>query len=38
MSQRPEALKVIRALDLESTLDLILTREDVEKPKPDPEI
>ena len=37
MSQRPEALKVIRALDLESTLDLILTREDVEKPKPDPE-
>ena len=38
MSQRPEALKVVRALDLESTLDLILTREDVEKPKPDPEI
>lgn len=38
MSQRPEALKVIQALDLESTLDLILTREDVERPKPDPEI
>ncbi|MQG76374.1 MAG: HAD-IA family hydrolase [SAR202 cluster bacterium] len=38
MSQRPKALRVIRALDLESTLDLILTREDVKKPKPDPEI
>ena len=38
MSQRPEALHVLRALDLIETLDLVLTREDVRKPKPDPEI
>ncbi len=38
MSQRDEALRVIEALDLESTLDLILSREDVVQPKPDPEI
>ena len=38
MSRRKEALHVLRALDLESSLDLVLTREDVEKPKPDPEI
>ena len=38
MSARPEVLHVLRSLDLEDTLDLILTREDVEKPKPDPEI
>ena len=28
---------VLRALDLERSLDVVLTREDVEKPKPDPE-
>ena len=38
MSQRDETLHVLRALDLEQSLDLILTREDVRDPKPDPEI
>ncbi len=38
MSYRPEALHVLRALDLEETLDVVLTREDVQRPKPDPEI
>ena len=38
MSFRAEVLHVLRALDLEPSLDLVLTREDVEKPKPDPEI
>ncbi len=38
MSYREEALHVLRALDLERTLDVVLTREDVERPKPDPEI
>jgi HAD superfamily hydrolase (TIGR01509 family) len=38
MSQRAEALHVLRSLKLEQTLDLILTREDVQNPKPDPEI
>ena len=38
MSQRQEALHVLRTLDLEHWLDEILTREDVERPKPDPEI
>ena len=38
MSYRQEALHVLRALDLEETLDLVLTREDVQRPKPDPEI
>ncbi len=38
MSYREEALHVLRALDLEQTLDVVLTREDVEQPKPDPEI
>ena len=38
MSQRKEALHVLRVLDLEDSLDLILTREDVTRPKPDPEI
>ena len=38
MSYRKEALHVLRVLDLEKTLDLILTREDVSRPKPDPEI
>ena len=38
MSQRTEALHVLRSLELEETLDLVLTREDVQNPKPDPEI
>lgn len=38
MSQRAEALHVLRSLELEQTLDLVLTREDVQNPKPDPEI
>ena len=31
-------LHALRALDLERSLDLVLTREDVQNPKPDPEI
>ncbi len=38
MSYRQEALHVLHALDIEQSLDVVLTREDVEKPKPDPEI
>lgn len=38
MSQRQEALHVLSALDLEGGLDVVLTREDVRQPKPDPEI
>ena len=38
MSYRDEAMQVLRALDLEQALDLVLTREDVKQPKPDPEI
>ena len=38
MSQRDEALHVLRSLDLERYLDEVLTREDVTNPKPDPEI
>jgi HAD superfamily hydrolase (TIGR01509 family) len=38
MSYRAEALHVLRALDVEQSLDLVLTREDVVNPKPDPEI
>ena len=38
MSYRQEALHVLNALDLEQSLDVILTREDVQQPKPDPEI
>lgn len=38
MSHRAEALHVLRALDLEQSLDAVLSREDVERPKPDPEI
>ena len=38
MSMRKEALHVLNSLDLENALDVILTREDVTKPKPDPEI
>ena len=38
MSYRQEALHVLRSLDIEESLDEVLTREDVENPKPDPEI
>lgn len=38
MSYRQEALHILRSLDLEQYLDEVLTREDVEKAKPDPEI
>ena len=38
MSYREEALHVLRALDLEKELHVVLTREDVERAKPDPEI
>lgn len=38
MSYRSEALHVLRSLNLESSFDAILTRESVEKPKPDPAI
>jgi beta-phosphoglucomutase-like phosphatase (HAD superfamily) len=38
MAQRKEADHVRRSLDLERFLDVVLTREDVEDPKPDPEI
>ncbi|MFQ6028130.1 MAG: HAD family hydrolase [Dehalococcoidia bacterium] len=37
-SSRQEALQMLRALDLQQSLDLVLTREDVAHPKPDPEI
>ena len=38
MSYRKEAMHVLKTLDLEQYLDEVLTREDVEQPKPDPEI
>ena len=38
MSYREEALHVLRALEIEPALDVVLTREDVQQPKPDPEI
>ena len=38
MSYRTEVFHVLRALDVERSLDLVLTREDVQSPKPDPEI
>ena len=38
MSYRKEAFHVLRSLDLEESLDGVLTREDVRHPKPDPEI
>ena len=38
MSHRNEADHVLRVLDLERSLDLVLTREDVREPKPNPEI
>ena len=38
MSHRAEALHILQSLDLERALDLVLTREDVQQPKPNPEI
>ena len=38
MSQREEAMHVIRSLDLEKEQDVVLTRDDVRCAKPDPEI
>lgn len=38
MSHRNETRHVLQALNVEQFLDVVLTREDVEKPKPDPEI
>ena len=38
MSYRKEVMHVLSALDLEESLDLVLTREDVKNAKPDPEI
>jgi beta-phosphoglucomutase len=38
MSQHREAAHVLKALDLVNSLDLVLAREDVLNPKPDPEI
>jgi len=38
MSHREEAMHVLRSLDLERSLDLVLTREDVRQGKPAPEI
>ena len=38
MSYRKEALHILRSLELEQYLDEILSREDVQRPKPDPEI
>ena len=37
-SSRDMTLHALRALDIDRSLDLVLTREDVQKPKPDPEI
>ena len=38
MSYRSEALHVLKSLDIEDSLDEVLTREDVQNAKPDPEI
>ncbi len=38
MSYRTEVLHVLRALNLERSLDVVVTFEDVRQPKPDPEI
>ncbi|MGH7802431.1 MAG: HAD family hydrolase [Thermodesulfobacteriota bacterium] len=37
-SQRPEAMRILENLKIKSDFDFIATREDVENPKPDPEI
>lgn len=38
MSYRKEVAHVLKSLDLEESLDVVLTREDVQQAKPDPEI
>ena len=38
MSYCPQAERSLRALGLETAFDFVATREDVENPKPDPEI
>ncbi len=38
MSYRKDTLHIVRTLDLEQSLDVILARDDVENPKSDPEI
>ena len=38
MSYRKEAMHVLNSLQLEDTLDVVLTREDVTNPKPNPDI
>ena len=38
MSYRKEALHLLKSLDIENSLDEVLSREDVQNPKPDPEI
>jgi beta-phosphoglucomutase-like phosphatase (HAD superfamily) len=38
MSHREETLHVLRALDIEDSLEAVLSREDVREPKPDPDI
>ncbi len=38
LSARKEVLHFLRALDLEQSLDVVLTSEDVQNAKPDPEI
>ncbi len=38
MSDRDDALHILRSLEIEESFDQVLTREDVENPKPDPEI
>jgi len=37
-SQRPETMHILEILDIKTDFDFIATREDVENPKPDPEI
>ena len=37
-SQRPQTLRILENLNIRSDFDFIATREDVENPKPDPEI
>jgi beta-phosphoglucomutase-like phosphatase (HAD superfamily) len=37
-SQRPETMRILEILGIKKDFDFIATREDVENPKPDPEI
>ncbi len=37
-SQRPETMRILEILNIKKDFDFIATREDVENPKPDPEI